>query len=739
MAKLYGEARKVLKSSDSLASMRSQPGVPDEDSVRSAVEYALPVVIGALDRRMADSRGILDMVELLRSLDYSELRTPFMWNSTSSRAVSGGRYLRSAFATGDANSDHVYACRKLAERVLISPPAAERILQDVAWVYCAVLAQSHAGRLDLQTVRASVAEDHQQVARRGYDSWVSAALPEQRSPNVAFWDSQELPSYDTADAPSPFVPAEPVAANQFEQTRHTNNAMQSNDSAGRAIAMASDPGPGRYPPPIRRDQRSGDPTTTGPGRSTGSVPPPQRPAYDDRRRSAPPPRSPERGRPDDTGGMYGVGPGHNDNAFFDDQRQPVRHRPMNQPPSENRYQPPYEAPQESRGVLPLVLGGLALLLVGAGAFWLITSVLGGDDAEGGDIAAEGDTATAEDAAAPATEEPAAADPAADDAAAAPETDAPADPAANLISMSVPMTDIFTGKTGSTGEIIMDIDRLTGEICFTITTNGVEAPYPAHIHRGELGVKGPIAVDFTPQTDAGQTCMTVPAKNVQEILANPSGYYAEMHDAVDKTLTVRGQVSEATITSDPGGIFGAPPIDASTGPPTDPDGGGAFIAIENGAIFLRGEVADEAAAQQVRDRVAGLSAEVAVTDEMTINPAAALPSGIFEINDGIEFDTGSADLRADVGPVLDIMAALINAHPEWSLYITGHTDNVGGDVANLDLSLRRASTVRDEMLARGVPEGQLGVLGAGARQPKVPNDSEENKALNRRIEFEIDAN
>ncbi len=733
MAKLYGEAKKLLKSSDSLASMRSQPGVPDEDSVRSAVDYALPVVIGALDRRMSDSRGILDLVELLRSLDYSELRTPFMWNSTSSRAVTGGRYLRSAFANGDASSDHVFACRKLAERVLISPPAAKRILQDVAWVYCAVVAQAHADRLDVQSIRSAVAADRQQAARRGYDSWVLAALPQDRSPDVAFWDGQELEPVQMT--PAELVPLQAAPPEQFEAQSHPD-VHQNQAQAGRAVAMASDSGPGRYPPPIRRDKRgSTDPGPGVPGRSTGSVPPPRRPAYDDRRRSVPPPRGRQPDRGDDTG-MYGTAPGAAEQQFFDDQRQPVRHRPMNQPLSENRYQPPYEPPSESRGPLPLILGGLGLLLAGAAAFWLISSVLGGDD-EGNGVATGDGTEVVDEPAAPAADETLEESTApADDSAAVPEDEASLDPAANRIEMTVPMRDIFTGNPAS-GDIRMEMDRLTGQICFGITTAGVETPYPAHIHRGELGVKGPIAVDFTPQVDVEDTCITVPAKNVQEILSNPDGYYAEMHDAVDKTLTVRGQISEASITSDPGAIFGAPPIITSEGPPTDPDGGGAFVAIENGRVFLRGEVTDDVIAQQVRDQVAGLSPDI-VADELTINPAAPLPSGVFEISDGIEFATGSADLTADTGPVLDLMAALISARPEWSLYITGHTDDVGGDVANLDLSLRRASAVRDALLSRGVGESQLGVLGAGARQPKVPNDSEENRALNRRIEFEIDA-
>lgn len=506
--------------------------------------------------------------------------------------------------------------------------------------------------------------------------------------------------------------------------------------------MASTSGPGRYPPPVGRDRR----TSTNPN-GTGPVQPPHhRPGAGGSHR-------PGRPMQDDFGGDYydsgrdfgGLEQGGQNpwNDRYDDDRQaPTRHRPISQPLGEVRRQPPFADPSgSSRGVLPLILGGLGLVALGVVGFWLISNIFFGDDGEGGEVAGTEETTTAADgqvtdpaAAEATTSTTAAAAAPADDA----QTGAVVEPGPNnRIELTVPMVDILTGNRAATGTIGMTMDRVTGEICFGIETTGIAPPYPAHIHRGELGVKGPIAVDFTPQSDVGLSCTNVPPKNVQAILANPAGYYAEMHDAVNTALTIRGQISEATVTSDPGNIFGAPPLTASSGPPTDPDGGGAYIAIENGSIILRGEVADETAAQQVRDQVSGLPANVLITDELVINPAAPLPSGVFEVSDGIEFDSGSADLSLSSNAVLDVMAALISARPEWSLYITGHTDDVGGDVPNLNLSLQRASSVRDALVARGVAESQLGVLGAGPRQPKVPNDSDANRAKNRRTEFEID--
>lgn len=64
---------------------------------------------------------------------------------------------------------------------------------------------------------------------------------------------------------------------------------------------------------------------------------------------------------------------------------------------------------------------------------------------------------------------------------------------------------------------------------------------------------------------------------------------------------------------------------------------------------------------------------------------------------------------------------------------GHTDAIGTDAYNLDLSRRRAEAVMRESVARGVSSGQLSQVAIGKRQPIASNDTAEGRALNRRVE------
>ena len=69
-------------------------------------------------------------------------------------------------------------------------------------------------------------------------------------------------------------------------------------------------------------------------------------------------------------------------------------------------------------------------------------------------------------------------------------------------------------------------------------------------------------------------------------------------------------------------------------------------------------------------------------------------------------------------------------------IAAHTDDVGQEKDNLILSVRRANAVRDYLISRGVLGQQLIAKGYGEAQPIVPNTSEENRSLNRRVEIFI---
>ncbi len=103
--------------------------------------------------------------------------------------------------------------------------------------------------------------------------------------------------------------------------------------------------------------------------------------------------------------------------------------------------------------------------------------------------------------------------------------------------------------------------------------------------------------------------------------------------------------------------------------------------------------------------------------------------------GIYFSFSSADIRPESERVLKEIAGVMETHPDWKLRVDGHTDGVGNDVANLDLSKRRASAVRDALIKRHGSDGRrLTVGGYGESVPQATNETPEGRARNRRVEL-----
>lgn len=102
--------------------------------------------------------------------------------------------------------------------------------------------------------------------------------------------------------------------------------------------------------------------------------------------------------------------------------------------------------------------------------------------------------------------------------------------------------------------------------------------------------------------------------------------------------------------------------------------------------------------------------------------------------GLTFETGSARLAEEPAPVLDELAAYLNAHPTRRVTLVGHTDAEGSLAANIALSRSRARAVLDRLVADyGVSAAQLEADGVGYLMPLAPNTTEEGRALNRRVE------
>jgi outer membrane protein OmpA-like peptidoglycan-associated protein len=103
--------------------------------------------------------------------------------------------------------------------------------------------------------------------------------------------------------------------------------------------------------------------------------------------------------------------------------------------------------------------------------------------------------------------------------------------------------------------------------------------------------------------------------------------------------------------------------------------------------------------------------------------------------GIYFDFASDKLRPESAPVLAEIATTLKNNPTWKLRVNGHTDNIGGDAYNLDLSNRRAAAVKQALVAQyQIDPARLDPQGFGATQPKESNDTLEGRARNRRVEL-----
>ena len=101
---------------------------------------------------------------------------------------------------------------------------------------------------------------------------------------------------------------------------------------------------------------------------------------------------------------------------------------------------------------------------------------------------------------------------------------------------------------------------------------------------------------------------------------------------------------------------------------------------------------------------------------------------------IYFREGSARLDQASRPALDAVVDVVGKCPQFKVEVAGHTDSDGSDEENMALSKRRAAAVVEFVRAAGIPAARLSASGYGESRPVQPNDSEKNKALNRRIEF-----
>ncbi|HVY46026.1 MAG TPA: OmpA family protein [Minicystis sp.] len=106
----------------------------------------------------------------------------------------------------------------------------------------------------------------------------------------------------------------------------------------------------------------------------------------------------------------------------------------------------------------------------------------------------------------------------------------------------------------------------------------------------------------------------------------------------------------------------------------------------------------------------------------------------KITQQIHFEFDKDKIRSESFPILDAVVDVLQHNPKMRIEIQGHTDNKGSAAYNKSLSDRRAGAVKKYLVAHGIDPHRLTSHGYGMERPLVPNDTAQNRALNRRVQF-----
>lgn len=170
-----------------------------------------------------------------------------------------------------------------------------------------------------------------------------------------------------------------------------------------------------------------------------------------------------------------------------------------------------------------------------------------------------------------------------------------------------------------------------------------------------------------------------------------------------------------------------------------------LTVSDRDIKLSGDALYPVAAEQIQtDLAQNLPQGWKANSEISVKPVASpvdptVCQQLFVemLSKGkIRFESGRATIDADSVGLLDRLIETALRCPTANLEIAGHTDSDGDAAANLALSARRAQSVVDYLVKAGLPKERVTARGYGDAKPVAANDTEENKAKNRRIDFVV---
>jgi OOP family OmpA-OmpF porin len=103
---------------------------------------------------------------------------------------------------------------------------------------------------------------------------------------------------------------------------------------------------------------------------------------------------------------------------------------------------------------------------------------------------------------------------------------------------------------------------------------------------------------------------------------------------------------------------------------------------------------------------------------------------------IFFDQGKSEIKNNSKPELEILISFLLANPNAEIELSGHTSSEGERGYNRSLSYKRVKACKDYIIAKGIAEDRIIVIGFGSDRPVAPNDTETNRAKNRRVEMRL---
>ena len=138
-------------------------------------------------------------------------------------------------------------------------------------------------------------------------------------------------------------------------------------------------------------------------------------------------------------------------------------------------------------------------------------------------------------------------------------------------------------------------------------------------------------------------------------------------------------------------------------------------------------------------VHGAEEQVAVVEEVVVEEVVAEPAEPVRVELDVKFDFDKAQVKQESYGDIKALADFMKQYPQTSTVVEGHTDSVGSDAYNQGLSERRASAVREVLVNQyGVESGRVQAVGYGESRPVADNATADGRAINRRVEAEVEA-